>query len=62
MNYAFTSNMREVIKFYNLGNKSFETDYNYTGKMFRLHNMCQLCRSNRDSMESDTFYGDFMLN
>ena len=27
MNYAFTSNAETVIKFYNLGNKSFETDF-----------------------------------
>ena len=26
MNYASTSNIREVIKFYNLGDKTFETD------------------------------------
>ena len=25
----FTSNVREVIKFYNLGNKSFETDFSF---------------------------------
>ena len=28
LNYASTSNIREVIKFYNLGNKTFETDFN----------------------------------
>ena len=27
LNYASTSNIGEVIKFYNLGNKSFETDF-----------------------------------
>ena len=27
MNYASTSNIREVIKFYNLGHKTFETDF-----------------------------------
>ena len=26
LNYASTSNIREVIKFYNLGDKTFETD------------------------------------
>ena len=29
MNYTSTSNIREVIKFYNLGDKTFETDFNY---------------------------------
>ena len=29
MNYASTSNIREVIKFYNLGEKTFETDFCY---------------------------------
>ena len=29
MNYASTSNIREVIKFYNLGDKTFETDFCY---------------------------------
>ena len=29
LNYAFTSNIREVIKFYNLGDKTFETDFRY---------------------------------
>ena len=29
MNYASTSNIREVLKFYNLGNKSFETDLSF---------------------------------
>ena len=27
LNYAFTSNIRELIKFYNLGVKTFETDF-----------------------------------
>ena len=27
MNYTATSNIREVIKFYNLGDKTFETDF-----------------------------------
>ena len=27
LNYASTSNIREVMKFYNLGNKTFETDF-----------------------------------
>ena len=27
LNYASTSNIREVIKFYNLGDKTFETDF-----------------------------------
>ena len=27
MNYASTSNIREVIKFYDLGDKTFETDF-----------------------------------
>ena len=30
MNYASTLNIREVIKFYNLGDKTFETDFNFT--------------------------------
>ena len=29
LNYASTSNIREVIKFYNLGEKTFETDFCY---------------------------------
>ena len=33
LNYASTLNIREVIKFYNLGNKSFETDFNYSYKI-----------------------------
>ena len=31
MNYASTSNIREVIEFYNLGDKTFETDFNKCG-------------------------------
>ena len=27
-NYASTANIEEVMKFYNLGNKTFETDFN----------------------------------
>ena len=27
LNYSFTSNIREVVKFYNLGDKTFETDF-----------------------------------
>ena len=27
LNYASTSNIREVMKFYNVGDKSFETDF-----------------------------------
>ena len=27
LNYASTSNIREVIKFYNLGDKTFKTDF-----------------------------------
>ena len=27
LNYASTANIREVMKFYNLGDKSFETDF-----------------------------------
>ena len=29
MNYASGSNIREVIKFYNLGDRSFETDFSF---------------------------------
>ena len=29
LNYASTSNFREVIKFYNLGDETFETDFNF---------------------------------
>ena len=29
-NYAYTANIQEVMKFYNLGNKSFETDFSYS--------------------------------
>ena len=28
LNYASTANIEEVMKFYNLGDKSFETDFN----------------------------------
>ena len=27
LNYAFTANIEEVMKFYNLGHKTFETDF-----------------------------------
>ena len=30
MNYASTSNIREAIKFYNLGDKTFETDFSFS--------------------------------
>ena len=30
MNYASTPNIREVIEFYNLGDKTFETDFSYS--------------------------------
>ena len=33
VNYASTLNIREVRKFYDLGNKSFETDFNYSYKL-----------------------------
>ena len=29
LNYASTLNIREVVKFYNLGNKSFEIDFSF---------------------------------
>ena len=29
MNYASAANIREVMKFYDLGDQSFETDYRY---------------------------------
>ena len=29
MNYASTANIEEVMKFYNLGDKTFETDFSY---------------------------------
>ena len=29
LNYASTSNIRKVIKFYNLGDKTFETDFSF---------------------------------
>ena len=32
MNYASNSNIREVIKFYNLGDKTFETDFSFSDK------------------------------
>ena len=33
VNYASTLNIREVMKFYNLGNKSFETGFYYSYKI-----------------------------
>ena len=30
MNYGSTTNTQEVIKFYNLRDKTFETDFSYT--------------------------------
>ena len=32
LNYASTSNIREVIKFYDQGDKTFETDFNSNSK------------------------------
>ena len=32
LDYASTSNIREGIKFYNLGDKTFETDFSSIGK------------------------------
>ena len=29
LNYASTANIEEVMKFYNLGHKTFETDFNF---------------------------------
>ena len=29
LNYAYTVNIEEVVKFYNLGDKTFETDFKY---------------------------------
>ena len=29
LNYASTANIEEVMKFYNLGDKTFETDFSY---------------------------------
>ena len=37
MNYASTANIREVMKFYNLGDKSFETDFSF---MFGTTDRC----------------------
>ena len=36
MNYASTSNIQEVIKFYNLGEKTFETEFNAVRKFINL--------------------------
>ena len=33
LNYASTANIEEVMKFYNLGDKTFETDFNLDGKL-----------------------------
>ena len=30
LNYVSTANIEEVMKFYDLGDKAFETDFNYT--------------------------------
>ena len=30
LNYVFTANIEESMKFYDLGDKAFETDFNYT--------------------------------
>ena len=32
LNYASTANIEEVMKFYNLGNKTFETDFSSSVK------------------------------
>ena len=34
MNYASTSNIGEVIKFYNLGDKTFETDFSFDERLY----------------------------
>ena len=33
LNYSSTSNIREVMRFYNLGHKTFETDFNTSGDL-----------------------------
>ena len=32
LNYASTANIEEVMKLYNLGDKTFETDFNVVGQ------------------------------
>ena len=32
LNYASTANIEEVMKFYNIGDKTFETDFNFMEK------------------------------
>ena len=35
LNYASTANIEELIKFYNLGDKTFETDFNIRLKAYK---------------------------
>ena len=35
LNYASTTNIEEVMKFYNLGDKTFETDFSQNGRRMR---------------------------
>ena len=39
MNYASTANIEEVMKFYNLGHKTFETDFSYDWKCENYDNL-----------------------
>ena len=47
LNYASTVNIEEVMKFYNIGDKSFETDFNYSSHTYML---------------GQTFCNNFFLN
>ena len=40
LNYAFTANIQEVMKFYNLGDKTFETDFRYHKTSFVSFIVC----------------------
>ena len=37
LNYASTSNIQEDMKFYNIGDKSFETDFETDNSLFFVH-------------------------
>ena len=50
LNYASTTNIEEVMKFYNLGDKTFETDFSQNGRecVIRLVSLPHSVTCNRD--------------
>ena len=61
INYSSTSNIEEVMKFYNLGHKTFETDFRsfYSAKLFSDFNYRLLLSRRNKRLSSNSIVYDF---